>query len=73
MNTGKKDKLRHDFINSVVIIKSLSKSASTIIDKVSDKDIMITDNQMKLFKDSMSLIQQELTNIEKYFYTAMSE
>ena len=73
MNTEKKDKLKHDFINSVVIIKSISKSAATFIDKISDKNIMVTDNQIKLFKASMSSIQQELSNIENFFQVAMSE
>ena len=72
MSTTEKNKLKHDFINSVVIIKSMSKSAATFIDKISDKNMTVTDNQMKLFKTSMSSIQQEIANIEK-LYQSLSE
>lgn len=73
MNTAERNKLKHDFINSVVIIKSMSKSAATFIDKISDKNMTVTDNQMKLFKASMSSIQQEITNIETLFQAAINE
>ncbi len=73
MNTEEKNKLQHDFMNSVVIIKNMSISAATFIDKISEKNITVTDNQMKLFKVSMSAIQQEITNIQDYFQVAISE
>lgn len=73
MNTEEKNKLKHDFMNSVVIIKNMSKSASTFIDKISSNNVTITDNQLKLFKVSMSSIQQEISKIQNFFKVAIDE
>lgn len=73
MNAEEKNKLKHDFMNSVVIIKNMSKSASTFIDKISGKNVTITDNQLKLFKVSMSSIQQEISKIQNFFEVAIDE
>lgn len=73
MNAEEKNKLKHDFMNSVVIIKNISKSASTFIDKISGNNVTITDNQLKLFKVSMSSIQQEISKIQNFFEVAIDE
>mgnify|MGYP003390516416 CR=1 FL=1 len=72
MNIQEKNKLNHDFKNSMVIINSLSKSCAVFIEKITDRDTSITENQMKLFKMSMTSIQQELAKIDGFFQIAMS-
>ena len=72
MKIEEKNKLNHDFQNSMVIINSLSKSCAVFIDKITDRDTAITENQMKLFKKSMSSIQQELAKMDGFFRIAMS-
>lgn len=67
MNIEEKNKLLHDFTNSIVIINSLSKSASSFINKVTESDTPVSDSQMKLFKDSMLAIQNEAAKIERIF------
>lgn len=73
MNIKEKDKLKHDFLNSVVNIKNLSKSAATFIDKIFDKETTVSDNQLKFFKTSMLSIQQELICIESFFNEALAD
>lgn len=72
MNTEEKNRLNHDFLNSAVIINSLSKSAATFIDKIADREATITEKQMELFKASMSSIQKELAKIESLFQAAIN-
>lgn len=70
MNTSEKNKLKHDFLNSIVIINSMTKSASSFVNKISksvvDKDIA-SKNQIELFLKSMTAIREQTSNIEKYF------
>lgn len=70
MNTSEKNKLKHDFLNSIVIINSLTKSASSFVNKISksvvDKDIA-SKNQIELFLKSMTAIREQTSNIEKCF------
>lgn len=72
MKTEEKNKLNHDFQNSIVIINSLSKSCAVFIDKITDRNTTITENQIELFKMSMSSIQHELAKIDSFFRIAMS-
>lgn len=68
-----KNKLKHDFINSIVIINSITKSASSFIDKISDKNTPISDRQIELFKQAMKSIQNELCNVDKIFNSLLDD
>ena len=73
MNSEDKNKLNHDFINSAVIINSLSKSAISFIDKITDKNTTVTDNQIKLFKNAMLSIQKEMSIIKGLFQESLNK
>lgn len=67
------DKLKHDFLNSMVIINSLAKSSSSFIEKIANKNATISDRQIELFKQSMKLIQDEIFKVEIFFNTALDQ
>ena len=59
-------KLKHDFINSIVIINSIAKSASSLVEKISN-ETTVSDRQIVVFRQSMKLIQNEAIKVEKMF------
>jgi hypothetical protein len=75
MNSTEKDKLQHDFLNSIVIINSMTKSASNFLDKllpnVDEKNI--NQKQMEKFLYSMQTIREQTAKIELYFQRLMNE
>lgn len=65
-----KSKLKHDLSNSIVIINNLAKTASSIVNKVSQDSLekgIITQRQLEIFLQSMSAIQNETIKIQKLF------
>jgi hypothetical protein len=70
MNPTEKNKLTHDFINSIVIIKSMTKSASSFIEKISRPNFdapAVNQNQVEIFLRSMNIIREQTSKIEKIF------
>lgn len=70
-----KDKLKHDFLNSIVIINSMTKSASNFINKLltsMDKND-INQKQMEKFLYSMNTIREQTAKIENYFQSLLNE
>lgn len=75
MNADEKDKLKHDFLNSIIIINSMTKSASSFINKISrcvDKND-INQKQMEIFLYSMNAIRDQTAKIENYFQNILNE
>ena len=75
MNTTEKDKLKHDFLNSIVIINSMTKSASSFLNKLSKcvDGNDINQKQMEKFLYSMNAIREQTAKIENYFQQLMKE
>lgn len=75
MNNTEKDKLKHDLMNSIVIINSMTRSASTFLNKISEhKDgIEINKKQMEIFLNSMNIIRAQTEKIEDYFHNIFGE
>lgn len=78
MNTTEKNKLKHDFLNSIVIINSMTKSASSFLNKlpqVTDSSNINEkhDKQMEKFSYSMSIIREQTVKIESYFQILLNE
>lgn len=75
MNSLDKDKLKHDFINSIVIINGMTKSASSFINKISQTLDPIDDNQNQLekFLYAMNIIREQTAKIESYFQSLLNE
>ncbi|KTD82567.1 hypothetical protein [Legionella waltersii] len=75
MNTAEKDKLKHDFLNSIVIINSMTKSASSFLNKLSKcmDSSDINQKQMEKFLYSMNTIREQTAKIESYFQSLLNE
>lgn len=75
MNAKEKDKLKHDFLNSIVIINSLTKSASGFLNKFSTHvgDTDIDQRHMERLLNSMNMIRAQTAKIEKYFETLLDD
>ena len=75
MNTTEKDKLKHDFLNSIVIINSMTKSASSFLNKLSTSidGNDINQKQMEKFLYSMNAIREQTAKIENYFQHLLNE
>lgn len=75
MNTAEKDKLKHDFLNSIVIINSMTKSASSFLNKLSKyiDSSDINQKQMEKFLYSMNAIREQTAKIENYFQHLLNE
>lgn len=75
MNIPEKDKLKHDFLNSIVIINSMTKSASSFLNKLATIDDRndINQKQMERFLYSMSIIREQTAKIETYFQKLIDE
>jgi GTP cyclohydrolase FolE2 len=75
MKTAEKDKLKHDFLNSIVIINCMTKSASNFLNKLSkcmdEKDI--NQKQMEKFLYSMNTIREQTARLENYFQSLVNE
>jgi hypothetical protein len=76
MNTSEKNKLKHDFSNSIVIINSMTKSASSFVNKISkgasDKNV-VSPNQIEIFLNSMNAIREQTSKLEKYFQVLLDK
>jgi len=69
MDQIKKNILKHNFTNSVVIISSLAKTASKIANKISlcsFEENILTKRQLEIFSQSMTTIQNEIDKIKIY-------
>ena len=75
MNLDEKHKLKHDFLNSIVIINSMTKSVSSSINKrsVFEDRNELTHKQIEKFLYSMHAIREQTAKIEKYFQIVMNE
>ncbi|EHL29707.1 hypothetical protein LDG_8297 [Legionella drancourtii LLAP12] len=75
MNTTEKNKLKHDFLNSIVIINSMTKSASSFLNKLSTSvdGNDINQKQMEKFLYSMNAIREQTAKIENYFQYLLNE
>lgn len=75
MTSVSKDKLKHDFLNAIVIINSMTKSASTFINTMpsSMPGCDINQKQMEKFLYSMNTIREQTTKIEHYFLSLLEE
>ena len=69
MNTDDKNKLKHDFLNSIVIINSMTKSASNFLNTISKsiEDNEVNQKQLEKFLFSMNAIREQTEKIENYF------
>lgn len=75
MNTTEKNKLRHDFMNAIVVINSMTKSASSFLNKLStpSEQKELQKKQMENFLYSMTAIREQTAKLENYFETILSE
>lgn len=76
MNTpDDKIKLKHDFLNSIVIINSMAKSASNFVNRISNcaDKTTINQNQMERFLYSMDTIREQTEKLEHYFKRLLNE
>jgi hypothetical protein len=75
MNSADKNKLKHDFINSIVIINGMTKSAENFLNKLSTgtNENNINHQQMEKFIYSMNAIREQTAKIENYFHSLMNE
>ncbi|ASQ44718.1 hypothetical protein [Legionella clemsonensis] len=68
MNLSEVAQIKHDLLNSITIINSLTKSTTNIFLQVINKNQgNISDEQMNIFFESMDLIRHQTAKIEKYF------
>lgn len=65
-------KLTHDFLNSISIINSLSKSSNNCLDKIVE-GIPGFDTKIELMKKAMLSIQHEACKIEQFFLQAINK
>lgn len=75
MIAPEKAKLNHDFLNSIVIINSMTKSASSFLNTLSkcvDQND-INQKQMEKFLYSMNTIREQTKKIEYYFQLLLNE
>ena len=77
LDKSNNEKLKHDFLNSIVIISNLAKSAKRFSEKVAklpfDEEGVITICQIELFQKSMEAIRNEAAKIEIIFNKVISE
>lgn len=75
MNDVEQRKLKHDVMNSIVVIHSMSKSASSFLSKLSNcmAENEINPKQMEVFLNSMNIIREQTAKIETYFQTLFNE
>ena len=75
MTSTGKDKLKHDFLNSIIIINSLTKSAENCLSKLpaNSNQSTINQQQMDKFLYSMRAIREQTAMIEKYFQGLLNE
>lgn len=75
MNSTDKDKLKHDFLNSIVIINGMTKSASGFINIILQSMNVEDINQKQLdkFLYSMKTIREQAAKIENYFSSLLNE
>ena len=77
MNIAEKHKLKHDFLNSIIIINSMTKSASNFLYKISGCESNngndINHKQMEKFLYSMTAIREQTAKIENYFQQVFNE
>ncbi len=76
MHKLEKDELQHAFLNAIVIINSLTKSASSFISKISKstfENSSTNQKQVEIFIKSMDAIREQTTKIEKCFDHLMKE
>ena len=69
------DKLKHDFLNSIVIINSMTKSASSFLNTLSKSTDGgdINQKQMEKLLYSMNTIREQTAKIESYFQKLLNE
>lgn len=76
MNIVDKHKLKHDFLNSIVIINSITKSTSSFLNTLStpyEDENNVTQKQMEKIIYSMQAIREQTAKIENYFQIVLNE
>ncbi|KTC87672.1 hypothetical protein [Legionella drozanskii] len=75
MNTNEKNKLKHDLLNAIVIINSMTKSASNFFNQASiSKDGNVLNQEQKdKFLYAMSTIRAQTEKIENYFQILLNQ
>jgi len=75
MSKSNKAKLKHDFLNSIVIINSMAKSASNFVNRVSScaNETGISQKQIERFLSSMETIRSQTAILETYFKELLDE
>ena len=72
MNQDMKE-LRHDLINSIVIINSLSKTIYKFVDQISVETLNNSQKKIELLKNAVTAIQNETSNIEFNFLAILKK
>lgn len=75
MNAAEKDKLKHDTMNSIVIINSMTKSATSLLQKLSEcMDCHDPNNkQIEKLLYAMNAILSQTAKIDTYFQHTLNE
>lgn len=73
MNAAEKNKLKHDFLNSIVIIDCMSKSALSFLNKLSIDTSDTNQKQMDKFLYSMKAIREQNAKLKIYFQALLNE
>jgi hypothetical protein len=67
MKEQEKNTLKHDLLNSIVILNSISRSASGFMSRFLENKQVVTDKQIAMFKQAIESIPIETAKIEKIF------
>lgn len=75
MDSTDKDKLKHDFLNAIVVINCMTKSASSFMNTISQSTNIGDTNQMQMekFLYAMKAIREQSAKIENYFLSVLNE
>jgi hypothetical protein len=76
MSTEEKVKLKHDFLNSIVVINSMTKSASSFVNaisKYSTDSNTINQKQLQIFLNSMTTIREQTAKLEMFLNELLDE
>ncbi|SFM08433.1 hypothetical protein [Legionella jamestowniensis] len=69
MNNDEKKILKHDFLNSIAIINSTTKSVLTLLNKIEEQssNTQLNKNQINRYSTALQAILIQTTKIESYF------
>ncbi|HAT3877896.1 TPA: hypothetical protein I8669_002729 [Legionella pneumophila] len=69
MNNEDKKNLKHDFLNSIAIINSTTKSVLTLLNKIEEQssNLSLNQNQLEKYSSALHAILIQTSKIESYF------